>query len=137
MKSDKHLVICGYGLIGAATAKAALASWASNAITIIEADEEQAQEARKKGFNAVTGDASCVATLRVAQVGIATDLIVCIDAPVAEKIVHLARSLSSSVRIQAALSQRNDRDKLMRAGAHDVVVISKLAGELIADTITG
>ena len=137
MRMRKHLVICGYGKMGAATAKGSLGDHTVGDITIIEADAGRAQVARTRGLRVITGDASEVATQRVAQVGSAPDVIVCIDAPVAEEVIGVARRLSPSAWIQAAVAKRDDAAKLLRAGADYVLVVSALEGELLANSITG
>lgn len=135
MSAAGSLVICGFGRVGAAAAKAGERSRNRHDISVIDCEHERCENARRKGYRSINGDAAMVKTLRVGGVGSATDIIICIDRPVALSVVQAAREVSSSARIQVAVSGPFGRQAVLDAGADDVLVLAGLAGELLARSV--
>lgn len=136
MSIKRPLVICGFGRVGAAVAQASLRFRSPGEISIIDLDHERFEGARLQGYRSIAGDASLVRTLRIAGVGGAADIIICMDAPAATSVVRATRMLSSLARVQVVVSGKSDREALLDAGADDVLVLSALAGALLAQSIT-
>lgn len=104
-------------------------------IIVIERDFARLEAARANNFSTVFRDASKLKTMRIAQVGTARDVIVCVGGPGGAAVVEAARKLSPTARIRAATPTPEFRDALNAAGANDVVVISDLAGLLLAQSL--
>lgn len=92
----------------------------------------RSEVARARGFRTVYGDASDIRTMRIAQVGIASDVIVCVGDPGGRDVVQIARRLAPSARIRAGTSSPENRSALIAAGADTVIVTSDIAGKLLA-----
>ena len=129
-------LICGFGHLGEAVANASLSHLRPQDITVVEQDFSRSERARLRGFRSICGDASDPKTLRIAHAGVAADLIICTDEPSASKVVKLARVLApSTARIQVGTRRCEHRAALIAAGADAVIVTSRIAGELLADSV--
>ena len=128
-------VICGFGQVGRATARALLSSRNPQDITVIERDFTRLEAARAYNYSTVFGDASEARTLRIAQVGTARDLFVCVGAPGGSAVVKAARGIAPEAQIRVATPTPEFRNALIAAGADDVIVISDVAGMLLARSL--
>lgn len=88
--------------------------------------------ARELGLRTVSGCAAEHSTQRIAHVGTADDVVVCIEGPDAEVVVTTARCVAPAAKIQAAVSNPALATLLREAGADNVLVLSELAGILLA-----
>lgn len=104
-------------------------------IIVIERDFTLYKTARALNFRAVWGDATDIKTLRVAQVGIAGHVVVCVGDLNGPKVVQTIRELTRSARVRAGASVPQYRNALKAAGADDVVVLSDVAGVLLARSL--
>lgn len=128
-------VICGFGQVGEATAKAMLSYRKSQDIIVIDRDFAHVEAARAYNFSTVFGDASELRSLRIAKVGIARNVVVCVGGPGGSAVVKAVRKLAPAAQIRAASPTPEFRDAFAAAGADDVIVISDLAGVLLARSL--
>lgn len=128
-------VICGFGQVGQATAKAMLSYRQAEDIIVIERDFARAESARAYNFRTIFGNASELRTMRIAHVGIADDVVVCVGGPGGSTVVKAAREVAPAARIRAAIPTPEFRDAFIAAGADDVIVVSDLAGVLLARSL--
>lgn len=130
-----HLVICGFGKVGALAAQLlASKSGTPRTITIIERDSAKAEKARKLGHRVIVGDAATPSSLRVAQVAAATEVLVCVgDAAALHIIQHLHRAAPQTI-VKVVLRDRTYSQAASEAGASEVIVLSSLAGGLLAES---
>lgn len=130
-----HLVICGFGRLGRAVVDASAAAGSASHIWVVERDHDRAEVARRRGLNVVCGNAADSHTQRIARVGSAADIAICIDPPETEAIVRVARSLSPTAHIQVGISEPSCLREITSAGANRILVLSTIAGKLLADPV--
>jgi len=115
-----HIVLCGFGRVGSAVAEA-FETFARPYVAI-ETDPEIVKGLRARGIPCVYGDASDHRILEVA--GAADAALAVIALPEAER-AHLAvshlRTLNPETPILARAHDPDARDRLLRAGASEVI----------------
>lgn len=104
-------------------------------IIVIERDFKRLEEANARNFRTVFGDAAELRTMRMAQVGTARDVIVCVGGPRGADVVRAARKAAPAAYIRAGAPTPEFRDALIAAGADEVIVISDVAGVLLARSL--
>lgn len=124
-----HVIICGYGRSGQNLA------WMLEQENIpslaLDLDPVRVREARDAGNQVVYGDATRRDVLRAAGLEDARALAISLnDAPVALKILEITRSLKPSMPVIVRTMDDADLDRLMKAGASEVVPES-LEGSLM------
>lgn len=128
-------VICGFKRVGQAAAKAILSHRKIEDNIVIERDFTRLESARLSNFRTVFGDPSKLRTMRIAQVGIARDVVIRVGGPGGSEVVKTARKVAPSAHIRAGIATAEFRDALIAAGADDVIVISDEAGVLLARSL--
>lgn len=128
-------VNCGFGRFGQAAAKAMLSHRNPQDNTVIERDLKRLEKASADNFRTVFGDASEARTLRMAQLGVARDVLICVGGPRGAEIVKAARKLAPTAHIRVGTPTPEFRNVLIAAGADEVIVISDVAGALLARSI--
>jgi CPA2 family monovalent cation:H+ antiporter-2 len=115
-----HIVLCGFGRVGSAVAEAF--ETFDRPYAAIERDPEIVRGLRARGIPCVYGDAAHPRILEVA--GAEHAALAVIALPEAER-AHLAvshlRALNPSVPILARAHDADARDRLLRAGASEVI----------------
>jgi voltage-gated potassium channel len=127
-----HVVIVGFGRVGRASADATIRTGRRCVVIDDNAEVEQAVDALGAVF--LQGDARDVMVLRNAGAARAAALITSLDDPSNAVVALTARSLSSSLRIVARVSDSSWRERLMRAGASHVVPVYESVGASMAAT---
>jgi len=129
-----HVVVCGFGRLGAELARALSAS--SAGFVILEADAGRATEARLAGFLCVHGDASSEQVLRSAGVERAHALTAVLSNDALNVFITLsARALNPELMIVARGELSSTEGKLLQAGADKVVLPAHIGAERIAELL--
>lgn len=138
MIAVEHFVICGFGAIGAATARALVLHGRSAAdIWVIEADYPQYQRALNLGYRSVLGDACNLHRLRTAHVGAASEIVISVGDDRAADVTRQVRVIAPSALVKVAIHCGEREKEVLPAAATDVVGISKLAGIMLANSVSG
>jgi voltage-gated potassium channel Kch len=129
-----HVIICGFGRIGAMLAQEMSAGRAS--FLILERSESRMADARERGFMCLQGDATEEATLRIAGVERARAVATVLPDDAANVFITLsARSLNPHCEIIARGEAPSTERKLRQAGANHVVMPAHIGAERIAEII--
>lgn len=124
-----HIIICGYGVKGHATV-AQLISYgrSKDEIVIIDCETDVTEDAASEGLIAFRGDATSEATLKAAEIGRASHVIVDVDRDDTTVLACLtAKHLNPNICVVAAAREAENIPLIYRSGA-DVVVAPPVAG---------
>ena len=128
---DEHVVICGYGRIGAKTAQLLRAG--GDTVVVVEHDEARAIVAAEEGLLVVRGDATTDAALAEAALGRARILVSALPTDADNIYVVLTgRTVNPSLHIVARGQSAESEAKLLRAGADRVVNPENIGAHRIA-----
>ena len=139
MKSDidrlkDHVIICGFGRIGVQLAKDLRAG--GSAFVILDREEHRVSEARALGYLALAGDATDEAVLRAVGVERARVLTTVLPSDAANVFITLsARGLNRDLQIIARGEEPTTENKLLQAGASQVVLPTHIGAERIAEMV--
>jgi len=126
-----HYVICAYGRVGRAVTEELLRR--SYTAVVIESKPELEALLEEHGVRYVSGDPADETVLRQAGIKRARGLICAVDSDAANVFIALtARALNPDLRIVARASERASIDKLLRAGADEIVSPYGLTGRRMA-----
>jgi voltage-gated potassium channel len=127
-----HLILCGYGRVGATVAREL--EHVGERFVIIDINPASLESARADGHLVVGGDATVDAVLLEAGVERARGLITTIDSDANNVYVTLsARSLNPALFVVARANKEGSEAKLTQAGAQRVVSPYTRAGRQIAE----
>jgi len=120
MSSQRHVIIAGFGRSGQSLAK--LLDEEGIAYHALELDPELVQDTRSAGANVSYGDAARRESLVAAGIHRAAALVVTYaSTPSALKVLHHANELAPSLPVIVRSHDDTDLDKLLAAGATEVV----------------
>ncbi|HLM88319.1 MAG TPA: NAD-binding protein [Streptosporangiaceae bacterium] len=126
-----HYVICAYGRVGRAVAEEL--GRRGYTTVVIESKPELEPPLEEHGIRHISGDPADETVLSRAGIERAQGLICAVDSDAANVYITLtARALNPDLRIVARASERSSIDKLVRAGADEVVWPYGLAGRRMA-----
>ena len=126
-----HYVICAYGRVGRAVTEELLRR--NYMSVVIESKPEVEPLLEEHGVRYISGDPADETVLRQAGIKRARGLICAVDSDAANVFITLtARALNPDLRIVARASERASIDKLVRAGADEVVSPYGLTGRRMA-----
>jgi voltage-gated potassium channel Kch len=129
-----HVIICGFGVLGAFLARALNAS--SAGFVVLENDEERVAAARAQGYLCIKGDAMDEAALHSAGVARAHALASVLSNDALNMFITLtARALNSGLLIVARGELPSTETKLLQAGADKVVLPTHIGAERIAELL--
>ena len=129
-----HVIVCGYGRIGAMLARELTEGDAP--FVILERDEKRAEEARKLGFLCLAADAADEASLVAVGVARARALATVLPNDAVNVFITLsARSLNKDLQIIARGEAPSTERKLTQAGADKVILPTHIGAERIAELI--
>ncbi|WP_428558442.1 MAG: potassium channel family protein [Solidesulfovibrio sp. DCME] len=129
-----HVIICGYGRIGAVVAREILAE--NVAAVVIENNPEIIRILDEQGIPYVLGDATADETLLAAGLTRAKTLVAALTQEAANVYVTLtARQLNPSIRIVARADAQGHSQRLERAGADQVLVPHLYGGVRMAQSV--
>jgi voltage-gated potassium channel len=126
-----HYVICAYGRVGRAVLEELRRRKYS--LVVIESKPELEPLLAEHGVRYISGDPADESVLRQAGIERARGLICAVDSDAANVFITLtARALNPGLRIVARASERASINKLVRAGADEVVSPYGLTGRRMA-----
>jgi len=129
-----HVIVCGFGRIGAMVARELKAGGAQ--FVILERSAERIEEARELGYLCLHADASDETVLQQAGVEHARALATVLPDDAVNVFITLsARSLNKSMMIIARGEVPSTVSKLRYAGANEVVLPAHIGGERVAEII--
>lgn len=129
-----HVVICGYGRIGAIVAHELMVE--NVPIVVIENNPEVSKPLDEQGIPYVTGDATDDEILMAAGLTRATTLVTALSQEAANVYVTLtARQFAPGIRIVARADTQTHRPRLERAGADHVLVPHLYGGVRMAQCV--
>ncbi len=129
-----HVVICGFGRIGNMLARELKAG--GEHFVVIERSQERLEEARSRGYLCIHADANDDAALRRAGVGHARVLATVLPDDAANVFITLgARGLNPALQIIARGEAPSTVQKLVFAGANEVILPAHIGAERIAEII--
>jgi voltage-gated potassium channel len=126
-----HYVICAYGRVGRAVMEDLQRR--NYTVVVIESKPELEPLLEEHGVRYLSGDPADETVLRQAGIERARGLICAVDSDAANVFITLtARALNPDLRIVARASEKASIDKLVRAGADEVVSPYGLTGRRMA-----
>ena len=126
-----HYVVCAYGRVGRAVVEDLQRR--NYTVVVIESKPELEPLLAEHGVRYISGDPADETVLRQAGIERARGLICAVDSDAANVFITLtARALNPDLRIVARASERASIDKLVRAGADEVVSPYGLTGRRMA-----
>ncbi|MBM4443290.1 MAG: cation:proton antiporter [Candidatus Rokubacteria bacterium] len=136
-RDPRHVVICGFGRVGSAVGEALTAFGVP--YVAIESDPEIVKGLRSRGVDCVFGDAAVTDVLEAAGGGEAAQVIVALpEIDMAHAVVRHARALNGTARILARSHHPAGRERLIAAGATEVIEPEfEAASTLIRHTLRG
>jgi voltage-gated potassium channel len=132
---ENHVLVLGYGDL----TEPILEELAGKArYVIITQDADHARILSDRGIDVFTADPSDVGSLERARVDTARAVVVATNNDAEDALAILtARQLNPDIRIVAAASNRENVEKLKRAGANTVISPTTLGGHLMAESALG
>jgi monovalent cation:H+ antiporter-2, CPA2 family len=120
MANERHVVICGFGRSGQHLAQ--MLEQEGIQYVALDLDPDRVREAAAAGSSVVYGDAARRETLAAAGVSRASALVVSYNnVQSALRVIHFAHELSPLLPIIVRTQDDSDLDRLLRAGATEVV----------------
>ncbi len=128
---DRHYVVCAYGRVGRSVAEELARQGQS--LVIIESLERLVPALEEQDVPYIAGDPTAEDVLRRAGIQRARGLVCAVDSDAANVYITLtARALNPNLVIVARASEPTSVDKLLRAGADQVVSPYALSGRRMA-----
>ena len=129
-----HVIICGYGRIGAVVARELMAE--NMPAVVIENNPEVERQLEEQGVPYVAGDATADEVLLAAGLLRAKTLVAALSQEAANVYVTLtARQLNPGIRIVARADAQGHIQRLQRAGADQVLVPHLYGGVRMAQSV--
>ncbi|MBI3156795.1 MAG: cation:proton antiporter [Burkholderiales bacterium] len=120
MRTEKHVIICGYGRSGQNLAR--LLDTQGIPYMALDLDPDRVRQAAAAGQSVVYGDAARLPSLMAAGLARASAVVVSYpDTPSALKILHLVHEHAPAVPVLVRTIDDNDLERLREAGAAEVV----------------
>jgi voltage-gated potassium channel len=130
-KLSGHFIVCAYGRVGRTVVDELRAQ--GSTVVVIESKPELEAVLTEHGVAHLAGDPSDEHVLRTAGIGRARGLVCAVDSDAANVYITLtARALNPTLRIIARASEPGSADKLVRAGADEVISPYRLSGRRMA-----
>ena len=134
---DDHVLVLGYGDLTEPLLEE-LIDRDGVTYAVVTTDEAAARRLDERSIPVLTADPSDVEPLHRAHLEDARAVVVATDDDARDALAILtARQLNPNVRIVAAATQRENIDKLRRAGADQVISPSTLGGQILVDFAFG
>jgi voltage-gated potassium channel len=135
-KMKDHVIVCGYGRNGSMACKELKLS--RKDFVVIENDEDIINSLPDDGsIHLVVGDATDDDILKLAKIDVASYIILTLPRDSDNVFITLtARELNPDIHVIARASDPNSEKKLIRAGAHNVILPDVLGGLHMSQLIT-
>lgn len=128
---EEHIILVGYGGVGAHTVKALQAE--KKSFIIMDTDESVVFDLNKAGVDAVHGNAATDGSLELVGIEKATHLLIAVpNAYEAGEIARLGRQLNPNLRIVARVQSDEETKFLLEHGANTTVVGEMEIGQSLA-----
>jgi voltage-gated potassium channel len=132
---DDHVLVLGHGDLTEAVVQELQGK---TPFLVVVRDDDRARALGERGLDTLTGDASDEATLQRAHIEAARAVVAATNDDAADALAILtARHLAPEVHIVAAATQRENVDKLRRAGADTVISPASIGGHLLVESALG
>lgn len=129
-----HVIICGYGRVGEATAE--YFNSAGQDFVIIESSPDQVKILEAAGFTFLEGDATREHMLQAAGIKKAAALLALLDSdPDNLFTVLTARELNPTLQIIARTEVATSESRMLRAGADSIISPHATAGRSVAEKV--
>lgn len=120
-KSEGHVIVCGYGIVGTKIVEQLLEKGVS--FLVIEIEPIKAERLRGMGYNVVLGDATKASVLREAGIEGAKAIAVVLDNDAKNLFtVITARDMRKNIYIATRANDAFVKEKLVEAGANQIVM---------------
>ena len=117
----EHVIVCGYGVVGSKIVEQLIESGV--AFVVVDLDAEKVERLRALGHSAVVGDATRSSVLREAGLDSARAIAAVLDNDAKNLfIVITARDIRKDVFIATRANDEFVREKLVEAGANQIVM---------------
>jgi voltage-gated potassium channel len=134
-KTEGHVIICGYGIVGSKIVEQLLDSGVS--FVIVDMDAQKVEKLRGMGYNAIAGDATKASVLREAGIEGARAVAAVLDNDAKNLfIVITARDMRKEVFIATRANDEFVKEKLIEAGANQIVMPQVTASKEILREIS-
>jgi voltage-gated potassium channel len=128
---NDHFVVCAYGRVGRTVVEELLGR--DCAVVVIESRADLEPLLTGQNLTHILGDPSDERVLRDAGIERARGLVCAVDSDAVNVFITLtARAINPSLRIVARASEPGSSDKLLRAGADEVISPYRLSGRRMA-----
>ncbi|MFC6824440.1 NAD-binding protein [Halopelagius fulvigenes] len=132
---ENHVLVLGYGDL---TEPILEELSGQRTVVVVTPNEERARRLTERGYTAHTGDPSDEQTQRTARIETAAAVVTATNNDAEDALAILtARELNPDVTIVAAVTQRENADKLKRAGADTVISPISLGAHFLAESALG
>lgn len=134
-KLKDHVILCGYGRVG----KEVSSHLEEDGVpfVVVEMDREEFEEAKRKGFLCIQGDATRDEVLKEAGVERAKAIVITTgDDAYNLSITLTAKYLNPNIMVIVRASSDESEPKLLRAGADKVILPHKLGGRRMARLVS-
>lgn len=126
-----HYIVCAYGRVGRTVAEELISQ--GSTVVVVESQPELTAMLAEHGLLYVQGDPTDEQVLEEAGIGTAHALVCAVDSDATNVYITLtARALNPTLRIIARASAPGTADKLIRAGADEVISPYRLSGRRMA-----
>lgn len=129
---ERHVIVVGYGRVGRATVNSIRE--AGLACAVVEEDTTRADDITRAGAVFVKGDGRDIESLTAAGIDHAVALSTALDDPDNLVVIVTARTLRPDLRIVSRVNDIHWSERLLRAGASQLVPVYESAGASIAAT---
>ena len=120
-KSEGHVIVCGYGIVGTKIIEQLLEKGVC--FIIIDTDASKVERLRAVGYNVVLGDATKSSVLREAGIEGAKAIAVVLDNDAKNLFtVITARDMRKDIFIATRANDEFVKEKLVEAGANQIVM---------------
>ena len=134
-KTEGHVIICGYGVVGSKIVEQLLESGVS--FVVVDTDLQKAEKLRGLGYSVVVGDATKSSVLKEAGIEGAKAVAVVLDNDAKNLFtVITARDLRKDIFIATRANDEFVKEKLIEAGANHIVMPQVTASKEILKEIS-
>ncbi len=129
-----HVIVCGYGIVGQRVVETLVENGVP--FIVIELDSQKVDNVKKRGYEALQGDATKERMLKDAGIKSAKAVAIVMDNDAKNLFAVLAaKDLNEGIFIATRANDDAVREKLVEAGADYIVMPQKAASEEITEEI--
>lgn len=137
MLLTEPLVIWGFGEVGERVAASAVASGVlPHRISVLEQEDDRLRLAASRGYRISSGSSALGEAIRSLGAAMPRKVVICLADEFAADAVGTVRSACPHVRVEVVLETPEHEQAVAEAGADLVLPLSRLAGKLLAASVT-